>query len=163
MPRSGQPPELPSSFLEIGGTLGGPVSLEKSLRVANGMLAANGLADAIHLEEGSGISRDNHFTARGLAQLLHLSISKTKSDSIDGEVRPGRCWLNRSAMWGIFLQAEMGPCRVVTRSIFLQDTPKMGLAPHDVFQPCAGGLRPRSMHFETVDCATVKPSLSSSP
>jgi D-alanyl-D-alanine carboxypeptidase/D-alanyl-D-alanine-endopeptidase (penicillin-binding protein 4) len=59
-------------FLEIGGTLGGPVSLEKSLKVANGMLAANGLADAIHLEEGSGISRDNHFTARGLAQLLHL-------------------------------------------------------------------------------------------
>ncbi len=59
-------------FLEIGGTLGGPVSLEKSLKVANAMLAANGLADAIHLEEGSGISRDNHFTARGLAQLLHL-------------------------------------------------------------------------------------------
>jgi serine-type D-Ala-D-Ala carboxypeptidase/endopeptidase (penicillin-binding protein 4) len=59
-------------FLEIGGTLGGPVSLEKSLKVANEMLAANGLADAIHLEEGSGISRDNHFTARGLAQLLHL-------------------------------------------------------------------------------------------
>jgi D-alanyl-D-alanine carboxypeptidase/D-alanyl-D-alanine-endopeptidase (penicillin-binding protein 4) len=59
-------------FLEIGGTLGGSVSLEKSLKVANGMLAVNGLADAIHLEEGSGISRDNHFTARGLAQLLHL-------------------------------------------------------------------------------------------
>ena len=59
-------------FLEIGGTLGGPVSLEKSLKVANEMLAANGLADAIHLEEGSGISRDNRFTARGLAQLLHL-------------------------------------------------------------------------------------------
>ena len=59
-------------FLEIGGTLGGPVSLEKSLKVANGMLAANGLAESIHLEEGSGISRDNHFTARGLAQLLHL-------------------------------------------------------------------------------------------
>ena len=59
-------------FLEIGGTLGGPVSLEKSLKVANAMLAANGLADAIHLEEGSGISRDNHFTARGLAQVLHL-------------------------------------------------------------------------------------------
>jgi D-alanyl-D-alanine carboxypeptidase/D-alanyl-D-alanine-endopeptidase (penicillin-binding protein 4) len=36
------------------------------------MLAANGLADSIHLEEGSGISRDNRFTARGLAQLLHL-------------------------------------------------------------------------------------------
>jgi len=59
-------------FLEIGGTLGGPVSLEKSLRVANGMLAANGLAESIHLVEGSGISRDNRFTARGLAQLLHL-------------------------------------------------------------------------------------------
>ncbi len=37
-------------FLEIGGRrLGGPVSLEKSLEVANGMLAAHGLADAIHL------------------------------------------------------------------------------------------------------------------
>ena len=53
-------------FLEIGGTLGGAVSLEKSLKVANTMLAANGLADAIHLEEGSGISRANHFTASGL-------------------------------------------------------------------------------------------------
>ena len=59
-------------FLEIGGTLGGAVSLEKSLKVANAMLAANGLADAIHLEEGSGISRDNHFTARGLAHVLEL-------------------------------------------------------------------------------------------
>ena len=36
------------------------------------MLAANGLADAIHLEEGSGISRSNHFTARGLAKVLDL-------------------------------------------------------------------------------------------
>ena len=59
-------------FLEIGGTLGGSVSLEKSLKVANEMLAANGLADAIHLEEGSGISRNNHFTARGLAKVLEL-------------------------------------------------------------------------------------------
>ena len=59
-------------FLEIGGTLGGAVSLEKSLKVANGMLAANGLAGAIHLEEGSGISRDNRFTARGLAKVLEL-------------------------------------------------------------------------------------------
>jgi serine-type D-Ala-D-Ala carboxypeptidase/endopeptidase (penicillin-binding protein 4) len=59
-------------FLEIGGTLGGSVSLEKSLKVANDMLARNGLADAIHLEEGSGISRDNRFTARGLAEVLHL-------------------------------------------------------------------------------------------
>jgi putative SOS response-associated peptidase YedK len=39
--------------------------------------------------------------------------------------------LNGSAMWGVFLQAEMGPCRVVIRNIFHQDTPKMGLAPHD--------------------------------
>jgi D-alanyl-D-alanine carboxypeptidase/D-alanyl-D-alanine-endopeptidase (penicillin-binding protein 4) len=59
-------------FLEIGGTLGGAVSLEKSLKVANAMLAANGLADAIHLEEGSGISRDDHFTARGLAKVLEF-------------------------------------------------------------------------------------------
>src|SRR3990170_9166793 len=59
-------------FLEIGGTLGGPVSLEKSLKVANGMLAANGLAEDIHLEEGSGISRDTRFTARGLAKVLEL-------------------------------------------------------------------------------------------
>jgi D-alanyl-D-alanine carboxypeptidase/D-alanyl-D-alanine-endopeptidase (penicillin-binding protein 4) len=59
-------------FLEIGGTLGGAVSLEKSLKVANEMLAANGLADAIHIEEGSGISRNNHFTARGLAKVLAL-------------------------------------------------------------------------------------------
>jgi serine-type D-Ala-D-Ala carboxypeptidase/endopeptidase (penicillin-binding protein 4) len=60
-------------FLEIGAhRLGGPVSLEKSLQVANEMLAAHGLAAAIHLEEGSGISRDNHFTARGLAKVLAL-------------------------------------------------------------------------------------------
>jgi len=60
-------------FLEIGGhRLGGPVSLEKSLQVANEMLAAQGLAAAIHLEEGSGISRNNHFTARGLAKVLEL-------------------------------------------------------------------------------------------
>jgi D-alanyl-D-alanine carboxypeptidase/D-alanyl-D-alanine-endopeptidase (penicillin-binding protein 4) len=60
-------------FLEIGGhRLGGPVSLEKSLQVANEMLAGQGLADDIHLEEGSGISRNNHFTARGLAKVLEL-------------------------------------------------------------------------------------------
>jgi serine-type D-Ala-D-Ala carboxypeptidase/endopeptidase (penicillin-binding protein 4) len=63
-------------FLEIGGhKLGGPVSLEKSLEVANTMLAAHGLADAIHLEEGSGISRDTRFTARGLAKVLELFAS----------------------------------------------------------------------------------------
>jgi D-alanyl-D-alanine carboxypeptidase/D-alanyl-D-alanine-endopeptidase (penicillin-binding protein 4) len=60
-------------FLEIGGRrLGGPVSLVKSLQVANEMLAAHGLAAAVHLEEGSGISRNNHFTARGLAKVLEL-------------------------------------------------------------------------------------------
>jgi serine-type D-Ala-D-Ala carboxypeptidase/endopeptidase (penicillin-binding protein 4) len=60
-------------FLEIGGhRLGGPVSLEKSLQVANEMLAAQGLAADIHLEEGSGISRNNRFTARGLAKVLGL-------------------------------------------------------------------------------------------
>lgn len=60
-------------FLEIGGhRLGGPVSLEKSLQVLNERLAAHGLASDIRLEEGSGISRDNRFTARGLAQVLAL-------------------------------------------------------------------------------------------
>jgi D-alanyl-D-alanine carboxypeptidase/D-alanyl-D-alanine-endopeptidase (penicillin-binding protein 4) len=60
-------------FLEIGAhELGGPVSLEKSLEVANTTLAAHGIADAIHLEEGAGISRDNRFTARGLAKVLEL-------------------------------------------------------------------------------------------
>ena len=60
-------------FLEIGGQrLGGPVSLEKSLQVANEMLAKHDLADSINLVEGSGISRDNRFTARGLAQVLYL-------------------------------------------------------------------------------------------
>jgi serine-type D-Ala-D-Ala carboxypeptidase/endopeptidase (penicillin-binding protein 4) len=59
-------------FLEIGGTLGGSVSLEKSLKVLNKMLAENGLDKDIHMEEGSGISRDNRFTARGLAHVLTL-------------------------------------------------------------------------------------------
>ncbi len=60
-------------FLETGAhRLGGPVSLAKSLKVANGMLAAHDLAGAIHLEEGSGISRGNRFTARGLAKVLGL-------------------------------------------------------------------------------------------
>ena len=44
------------------------------------MLVAHGLAAAIHLEEGSGISRNNHFTARGLAKVLEarLPSSATK-------------------------------------------------------------------------------------
>lgn len=60
-------------FLEIGARrLGGPVSLEKSLQVTNESLAAQGLASDLHLEEGSGISRDNRFTARGLIKVLGL-------------------------------------------------------------------------------------------
>jgi D-alanyl-D-alanine carboxypeptidase/D-alanyl-D-alanine-endopeptidase (penicillin-binding protein 4) len=60
-------------FLEIGAQrLGGPVSLEKSLQVANEIPAKHDLADSIHLEEGSGISRGNRFTARGLGKVLHL-------------------------------------------------------------------------------------------
>lgn len=60
-------------FLEIGGHRhGGPVSLEKSRNVAQEILAAHGLTEAIRLEEGSGLSRGNRFTARGLARLLDL-------------------------------------------------------------------------------------------
>ena len=69
-------------FLEVGGTLGGPVSLEKSLKVSTGILAANGLAEDIHLEEGSGISRNNRFTARGLAEVLKLFA--THADLLHG-------------------------------------------------------------------------------
>jgi D-alanyl-D-alanine carboxypeptidase/D-alanyl-D-alanine-endopeptidase (penicillin-binding protein 4) len=60
-------------FLEMGAkSLGGPVSLEKSVAVARKVLATQGLADAIQLEEGSGLSRGNRFTARGLAKVLSL-------------------------------------------------------------------------------------------
>jgi len=60
-------------FLEIGAkSLGAPVSLDKSVQVARKMLAEQGLADAIQLEEGSGLSRGNRFTARGLAKVLTL-------------------------------------------------------------------------------------------
>ena len=60
-------------FLEIGARrLGPPVSLEKSLSVANAILAEHGLAGDIHLDEGSGISRDDRMTARGLAKVLAL-------------------------------------------------------------------------------------------
>jgi D-alanyl-D-alanine carboxypeptidase/D-alanyl-D-alanine-endopeptidase (penicillin-binding protein 4) len=60
-------------FLEIGAkSFGGPVSLEKSVAVARKLLAANDLANAIQLEEGSGLSRGNRFTARGLTKLLNL-------------------------------------------------------------------------------------------
>ncbi|MEM9574758.1 MAG: D-alanyl-D-alanine carboxypeptidase [Pseudomonadota bacterium] len=58
-------------FLEVGAhKLGGPVSLEKSLKVTGEILAKHGLSDSIRMVEGSGISRDNKFTALGLAKLL---------------------------------------------------------------------------------------------
>ena len=60
-------------FLEIGGyRLGGPVSVAKSLQVVHEVLAAQDLTETIHIEEGSGISRGNQFTARGLAKVLAL-------------------------------------------------------------------------------------------
>ncbi len=60
-------------FLEIGAhRYGGPVSLDKSLKVAGEMLAAQNLAADLKFEEGSGISRNNRFTSRGLARLLAL-------------------------------------------------------------------------------------------
>ena len=72
-------------FLEMGArSLGGPVSLEKSLAVARKILAAHDLADAIQLEEGSGLSRGNRFTAGGLAKVLNLfapHVGLLKSDA----------------------------------------------------------------------------------
>lgn len=75
-------------FLEIGAhRLGGPVSLEKSLQVAGGIFARHDLAGAIVLVEGSGISRENQFTARSLAGVLdnfapHAALlRKTKAGS----------------------------------------------------------------------------------
>lgn len=60
-------------FLEMGAhRLGGPVSLEKSVTVANEALAVHGLTDAIRLDEGSGVNRGNSFTARGLVKVLEL-------------------------------------------------------------------------------------------
>lgn len=83
-------------FLEIGARrLGAPAGLDKSLKVLNETLAAQGLTADIRLEEGSGISRDNSFTARGLAKVLanfapHAALlrgpddSLTKSGTLDG-------------------------------------------------------------------------------
>jgi D-alanyl-D-alanine carboxypeptidase/D-alanyl-D-alanine-endopeptidase (penicillin-binding protein 4) len=83
-------------FLEIGAhRFGPPASLEKSLKVLNEMLAAQGLAGGIQLEEGSGISRNNRLTSRGLAKVLALFAphadlmtgpdkSLTKTGTMDG-------------------------------------------------------------------------------
>lgn len=83
-------------FLEIGAKrLGGPVSLDKSLKVLNERLAAQGLTSDIQIEEGSGISRNNRLTARSLVRLLELFAphadlmtgpddSLTKTGTMDG-------------------------------------------------------------------------------
>jgi D-alanyl-D-alanine carboxypeptidase/D-alanyl-D-alanine-endopeptidase (penicillin-binding protein 4) len=83
-------------FLEAGAKrFGAPVSLDKSLKATNEMLAAQGLTADIVLEEGSGISRNNRFSARGLAKVLadfapHAALlrgpdgSLTKSGTLDG-------------------------------------------------------------------------------
>ena len=81
-PRGSFPTRSQLNLCTLGGhRLGGPVSLEKSLQVANEMLAARGLAAAIHLEQASGISRNNHFTARGLAEVLELFAPPTPTCS----------------------------------------------------------------------------------
>jgi D-alanyl-D-alanine carboxypeptidase/D-alanyl-D-alanine-endopeptidase (penicillin-binding protein 4) len=83
-------------FLEIGAQrFGPPASLEKSLKVLNETLAAQRLTGDIRIEEGSGISRDNRLTARGLAKVLALFAphadlmtgpdnSLTKTGTMDG-------------------------------------------------------------------------------
>ncbi len=59
-------------FLETGAhRLGGPVSLEKSVQVAEEIFAEHGIKDAIDLKEGSGISPENRFSTYGLAKILH--------------------------------------------------------------------------------------------
>ncbi len=59
-------------FLEVGANRkGAPVSLEKSLAVAGRLMKRHGVDGAMTLVEGSGISRQNSFTARGLGQVLN--------------------------------------------------------------------------------------------
>ena len=58
-------------FLEAGAQkLGSPVSIEKSLTIANKLLTQKKLIKGIKLVEGSGISTENQFTAEGLIGLL---------------------------------------------------------------------------------------------
>ena len=60
-------------FLEIGAhKVGGPVSLEKSLEVANTMLAAQGLATPSISRRAPASAAMTRFTARGLAKVLEL-------------------------------------------------------------------------------------------
>ncbi len=84
-------------FLEVGASrLGPPVSLEKSLKVAGGIFTKLGIAGDMTMVEGSGISPDNKFTAKGLATILdkfapHMGLmkrsragSRYKTGTIDG-------------------------------------------------------------------------------
>ncbi len=58
-------------FLEAGAQkLGSPVSIEKSLNITNKLLTQKKLIKGIKLVEGSGISKENRFTAEGLTRLL---------------------------------------------------------------------------------------------
>ena len=105
-------------FLEIGGhRLGGPVSLEKSLQVANEMLVRHGLAESIQLEEGSGISRGNRFTARGLAQLLHL-FEPHASPAPQRRRRPLQDWhlFRRQHLGGLCRHFEAWACALRDRA-----------------------------------------------
>ena len=84
-------------FLEVGAHgSGGPVSLEKSIRAAEAVLAEHGISGEIVLLEGSGISPQNRFTAQGLVKVLdafapHAELmrrtkagSRYKTGTIDG-------------------------------------------------------------------------------
>ena len=58
-------------FLEVGAhRIGGPVSLAKSLKVAEEVLAEHGITEGIDLKEGSGISPQNRFSPHALARVL---------------------------------------------------------------------------------------------
>jgi D-alanyl-D-alanine carboxypeptidase/D-alanyl-D-alanine-endopeptidase (penicillin-binding protein 4) len=102
-------------FLEMGAkSQGGPVSLQKSVAVARKLLAAQGLADAILLEEGSGLSRGNHFTARGLAKVLSLfapNIGLLESGK-DASYKTGTLEGVRT-LAGYFNSSTHGPVRFV--------------------------------------------------
>ncbi|MEN0000964.1 MAG: D-alanyl-D-alanine carboxypeptidase [Pseudomonadota bacterium] len=58
-------------FLQAGtASQGSPVSIEKSQKALEALLAPRDLTEGIRLVEGSGISRQNSMTAQGMAALL---------------------------------------------------------------------------------------------
>ena len=65
VPHALQPAGPADDVVEIG------VVVTEQQLVQLFQLAALGVEKAVHLEEGSGLSRGNKFTARGLAKLLH--------------------------------------------------------------------------------------------